>query len=522
MQLSYCITCYNRYEQLQKTLLKNLSTIKETNNTRIILVNFNGNDNKDITNFIDINCKQYINNGNLIYYIYKDNFEWCASIAKNVAHRLASDNDIVINLDCDNFIPPNNDITIRNIFNENKDVILHQSKYNKNTYLFIKGLIPDFHTDEINDEQHEIGDVGRVVMTKQNFLKIGGYDENMKFISFEDTDILIRGISIGLKYRHVYDECDITNIPNPKNTETEEYKTKWWYNFNKNKYMCENNIQNNILCANVSGFNEKLEDYNLYNYKLEPYYIHFIFFGLTEFTYMHYISVISAKKYNPNAIINIFYYKKINNEYWNKLEDICNFIFTIPPEICQNNPIDHYQYKADFLRLEILYAYGGIYLDIDVITLKSYENLLKYECCIGGEKYIDDKIQFSNKPSDFCSITNAVIICKKHNKFIHDWLNETNEKYMCNNIWAWHAVLLPLEIIKRGKYDVHIEPVESFIPFDFRNNSIFNDKMDISLSNSYCFHLWETIWNNYLEEMNKGKKDSCILGKIIGDILTIK
>lgn len=43
---------------------------------------------------------------------------------------------------------------------------------------------------------------------------------------------------------------------------------------------------------------------------------------------------------------------------------------------------DSYPYdiqRADMIRLVILYVYGGIYLDLDIICLKSLEQLLSYE-----------------------------------------------------------------------------------------------------------------------------------------------
>ena len=49
---------------------------------------------------------------------------------------------------------------------------------------------------------------------------------------------------------------------------------------------------------------------------------------------------------------------------------------------CLLSVYDLYPYdiqRADVIRLVVLYVYGGIYLDFDIICLKSLENLLKYK-----------------------------------------------------------------------------------------------------------------------------------------------
>lgn len=58
-------------------------------------------------------------------------------------------------------------------------------------------------------------------------------------------------------------------------------------------------------------------------------------------------------------------------------------------------------YMADYLRLKILYEYGGIYFDTDVQVLKSFNSLLNERAFIGyeAENYIGTGVIASEKGS---------------------------------------------------------------------------------------------------------------------------
>lgn len=46
-------------------------------------------------------------------------------------------------------------------------------------------------------------------------------------------------------------------------------------------------------------------------------------------------------------------------------------------------PVKHYAHKADIVRMEALLRWGGIYLDIDVITLRPFDHLLDKDMVMG-------------------------------------------------------------------------------------------------------------------------------------------
>lgn len=71
-------------------------------------------------------------------------------------------------------------------------------------------------------------------------------------------------------------------------------------------------------------------------------------------------------------------------------------------------------FVSDYVRLHVLYEFGGIYLDTDVEVLKSFDPLLDTKMFIGAE-------------SEF-SICTATIGAEKNSKFVGDLLSKYRER----------------------------------------------------------------------------------------------
>jgi len=219
-----------------------------------------------------------------------------------------------------------------------------------------------------------------------------------------------------------------------------------------------------------------------------PRVIHFIFFGFTEFQYIHYLAVKSALKVHQVPVRLYYSQAPVNNDWWDEIATQVELVHVDPPQEFVGVPLDSYQYKADVLRLQILQEQGGAYLDIDVISLKSFGDLWNESCVLGVEN------------RDGTSITNAVILTRPGHPFVSQWLEETGRNLQ-DRPWAWHGVCLPHEIYSSHDWpDVRLEPRSSFMPFDFQETWVLeNNRQDLDqLQNSYTMHLWETIWRDYL------------------------
>ncbi len=179
--LSFCITCMNRLHQIRNTLRKNLDDNRNHKHlVEFILLDLGSRDG--LRDWIRDNFMDDIDSGALKYY-YTDKLKsWNAPIAKNTAHLLGN-NDILVNLDCDNFTGPNGGAFVINHFLDfSDDIVLHQA------YEFIHGSF------------------GRIAMRREFFHAVGGHDETFKPMLYEDIDLINRMIAQGLKYVHAPDE----------------------------------------------------------------------------------------------------------------------------------------------------------------------------------------------------------------------------------------------------------------------------------------------------------------------------
>lgn len=224
-----------------------------------------------------------------------------------------------------------------------------------------------------------------------------------------------------------------------------------------------------------------------------PRVIHFIFFGFTEFQIVHYLAVKSAVAVHRVPVRLHYSQAPINNPLWDEIAQMVELVQVDPPQEFRGHRLDSYQYKADILRLQLLLEQGGAYLDIDVISLRPFDQFWQEQCVLGVES------------SDGSSITNAVMLSRPGHPFIQTWLDQTAHN-LEDRPWAWHGVCLPREVYDSRPWpDVRLEPRASFMPFDFRDSYIFtaDPAREHDLDSSYTMHMWDTIWNQQLSQIDQ-------------------
>jgi hypothetical protein len=179
---------------------------------------------------------------------------------------------------------------------------------------------------------------------------------------------------------------------------------------------------------------------------------------------------------------------------WNET----NCDLTIPfVEMAYHNK--KWAFVSDFIRLEKLFTYGGVYLDTDMLLLKSLDEFLGNECFFGAEdsNYINAAL--------FGAIPNSEFI--KSCKAEYDLLQ-------FEKVTNLVAITIPQIITKKfrttfsydGNFDdvidkegVKIYPPLFFYPFPVENKKDLNNYDKYIVEDSYAVHLWSASWIEYSE-----------------------
>ena len=219
---------------------------------------------------------------------------------------------------------------------------------------------------------------------------------------------------------------------------------------------------------------------------------HFVF-GMEkqtkDFLFCHYLSVNSAYIINNPDIIYFYYHYEPYGIWWNKLKLIPSIKLEkidVPIKI-GSKKIKKTAHKADWVRMNMLYDKGGVYLDIDTICVKPWHHLLNKDVVLGKEF-----------PDGIC---NAIMFTKPKSDFFKLWLNNY-EKYFNPDGWREASIELPEKLAtKFSNLITLLEPDVFFLPNWTEPQKIFVDNKKIP-ENLVSLHLWETVSLQYMEKIN--------------------
>ena len=170
LKISFCTTCMNRLEHLQKTLPKNLADNADYENLEFVILDYNSDDGLD--NWVQENLKNW--HKKVVYFRTIEPQNYARSHSRNMVFRLAT-GDILCNLDADNFIGKGFASYINEGFSKNNNIYLEAQKEN----------LQDI--------------VGKICFKKLDFETLNGYDEKISNYGFEDNDFKNRLQNLNLK-----------------------------------------------------------------------------------------------------------------------------------------------------------------------------------------------------------------------------------------------------------------------------------------------------------------------------------
>ena len=182
--------------------------------------------------------------------------------------------------------------------------------------------------------------------------------------------------------------------------------------------------------------------------------------------------------------------------------------------------VQKYAFASDCARFDILYRYGGVYVDTDVEFLKSIpEDFLTMSgfCGIESNCKIAPGLVFACEPGN--SLVKEILDSYKNDSFIieNKKYNERTVVDRVTEIFKKHGYII------NGKKQViegfHVYPCEYFCAYDFVTR-----EFEIS-ENTYSIHHYTATWTNPKSRLKRKTQDFCrkILGKkIYRELIKIK
>jgi hypothetical protein len=247
--ISFCITCKNRFDQIRRTLPRNLKdNYRHKSIIEFTLIDFNSSDG--LKEWIIANFKKEINQQYLKYYHTKELVHWHMSVAKNTAHIYGS-GELLVNLDCDNYTGRNGGYFLLNSFNKyHYPIVIHQ-----------------FSGNQLD------GSCGRISVRREDFHKIGGYDESFAPVGYDDWDLIMRLVQgTGLEYKNIKNINFNKSIDNSKELSVRYCDSQMNVQDmdSHNRIISSNNLVNRKIIANMGIYGIRRNVYNHKGLEINP------------------------------------------------------------------------------------------------------------------------------------------------------------------------------------------------------------------------------------------------------------
>lgn len=154
-----------------------------------------------------------------------------------------------------------------------------------------------------------------------------------------------------------------------------------------------------------------------------------------------------------------------------------------------------YAFVSDYLRVYILYHYGGVYMDTDVQVFKSIDRFLEH----GAFTCFENKEQI---PTALMSSAKGNLWMKALLDYYDDksFIDENGNMDLTTNVVAITNVSLGMGFVPNGEIqvfsdDVHIYTKDYFCPIDTKNKA-----NDVFTENTYAAHLYNGSWRSPLRQ----------------------
>jgi glycosyltransferase involved in cell wall biosynthesis len=195
-----------------------------------------------------------------------------------------------------------------------------------------------------------------------------------------------------------------------------------------------------------------------------------------------------------------FHYKHLPwGPYWDRIRP---FVTLVPVDLVDEvltadyseglvPPPYRYAHHADFIRLDALINYGGVYADIDTLFVRPFpDDLFEAPFVVGEEPPVVDERTGELRPS----LCNALLMAERGALFARQWRQRMAGEL--NGTWNNHSGFLAQTLRQELPGHVRVEPEVTFFPFSPDRDGIadlFERRRSIP-AGAVSIHLWAHLW----------------------------
>ncbi|KAL8589856.1 hypothetical protein ACOMHN_020859 [Nucella lapillus] len=196
-----------------------------------------------------------------------------------------------------------------------------------------------------------------------------------------------------------------------------------------------------------------------------------------NFLFLHYLSLLSVQRFLKPYAIYVLGNCVPAGYWWSRVVSevtIIRFVRRPRPWITKDGKVNWIAHLADVIRLQILLVNGGVYVDTDMILLRSLDPLLQFPLTMG---LVDKNTGMGN----------ALILATRGARFLRDWYagyrDFRPQHFHYNGMWG------ALRLWKKDPDSVHLESQRFYSPNWYQAHLLFNSS-GYDLSQSYAVHVW--------------------------------
>ncbi|WAR10097.1 hypothetical protein MAR_035173 [Mya arenaria] len=200
-----------------------------------------------------------------------------------------------------------------------------------------------------------------------------------------------------------------------------------------------------------------------------PKIVHYVWFGVTQMDFIMYLSILSALYIVNAEKVYIHGDGGLTGKYLTKIRNDKRVILVMreKPFNVYGHEVVYKQHRSDIVRAEVLLKYGGIYMDWDVLWLRSPDDIINtgYDAVANF-----DHMQNGNFPE---TINLGVFMAKPKSTFVKRWqdafINYRSRDFLYN------AVELPYKVYEKYPEHLYIERHLQVMCFRLKCHPTFRD-----------------------------------------------